>query len=58
MGPKFADPVSTVPIAPAHGFPKWEADESGTIFLDEQRFSGGSLAQPEPEHEFDQRVTW
>ena len=45
-------------IAPARGPPQWEEDDSGTIFLDEERFSGDPLAQAEPEYEFDQRVTW
>jgi hypothetical protein len=46
------------PIAPARGPPSWEEEGCGAIFLDEERFPGDPLAQPEPEYEFDQRVTW
>ena len=45
-------------IAPARGPPQWEEDDSETVFLDEERFTGDPLAQPEPEYEFDQRVSW
>jgi hypothetical protein len=45
-------------IAPARGPPSWEEDDSEAIFLDEARFPGDPLAQPEPDYEFDQRMTW
>jgi hypothetical protein len=34
------------------------ADDSGTIVLDEERFPGDPLVQPEPVYDFDQRVSW
>jgi len=54
----IGEPARPPPIAPARGPPSWEQDDSGHIFLDEERFPGDSLAQPEPEYEFDQRLTW
>jgi hypothetical protein len=41
-------------IAPARGPPLWDEDDCEAIFLDEQRFTGDPLAQPEPEYELDQ----
>ena len=52
------EPATPPRIAPARGPPPWEEDDSGITSLDEERFSGDPLAQPEPEYEFDQRVTW
>jgi hypothetical protein len=52
------EPATPPRIAPARGPPLWEEDDSGITSLDEERFSGDPLAQPEPEYEFDQRVTW
>jgi len=45
-------------IAPARGPPLWDEDDSKAIFLDEERFTGDPLAQPEPEDEFDQCLSW
>jgi len=45
-------------ITPARGPPLWEEEDSGSIFLDEQRWTGDPLAQPQPEYEFDQRISW
>jgi hypothetical protein len=54
----IGEPSMPPRIAPARGPPQWEEDDSGTIFLDEERFTGDPFAQPEPEYEFDQRVSW
>jgi hypothetical protein len=52
------EPATPPPIAPARGPPSWEEDDSGALFLNEERCTGDLLAQPEPEYEFDQRVNW
>jgi hypothetical protein len=54
----IGEPAQPPRIAPARGPPPWEEDDSGAIFLDEERLTGDPLAQPEPEYEFDQRVSW
>jgi hypothetical protein len=54
----IGEPSTPPTIAPARGPPQWEEDDPGTIFLDEQRFCCDPLAQPEPDYEFDQRLTW
>ena len=54
----IGEPCTPPRIAPARGPPLWEEDEAGAIILDDERFAGYPLAQPEPEYEFDQRVTW
>lgn len=54
----IGEPATPPPIAPARGPPSLEEDDSGAIFLDAERFSGDPLAQPEPDYEFDQRLTW
>ncbi|MEA3278159.1 MAG: transposase [Pseudomonadota bacterium] len=54
----IGEPSMPPRIALARGPPLREEDDSGTIFLDEERFSGDPLAQPEPEYEFDQRISW
>ena len=54
----IGEPSTPPRIAPARGPPQWEEDDSGANFLDEERFTGDPLAQPEPEYEFDQRVSW
>ena len=54
----IGEPPTPPRIAPARGPPLWEQDDSVAVFLDEERFAGGPLAQPQPEYEFDQRVTW
>jgi hypothetical protein len=54
----IGEPAMPPRSAPARGPPSWEQDDSGNIFLDEERFAGDSLAQPEPDYEFDQRSTW
>jgi hypothetical protein len=54
----IGEPATPPRIAPARGPPSWEQDDSGTIVLDEERFQGDPLAQPEPDYEFDQRMTW
>ena len=53
----IAEPAMPPRIAPARGPPPWEEDSRG-IFLDDERVPGDPLAQPEPDDEFDQRVTW
>ena len=54
----IGEPTTPPRTAPARGPPSWEEADSGTIILDEQRFAGDPLAQPEREYEFDQRVNW
>lgn len=54
----IGEPCTPPRIAPARGPPEWAADNSRTGVLDEEGFSRDPLAQPEPEYEFDQRVTW
>ena len=54
----IGEPAMPPRIAPVRGPPSWEQDDSGHIFLDQDRFPGDPLAQPEPDYEFDQRVTW
>lgn len=52
------EPTAPPGITPARGPPLWEEEDSGTLFLDEDCFTGGPLAQPEPQCQFDQRVNW
>ena len=54
----IGEPAQPPRIASARGPPPWDEDDSGAIFLEEERFAGDPLAQPEPEYEFDQRVSW
>jgi hypothetical protein len=54
----IGEPAQPPRIAPARGPPQWEGDDSGAVFLDEDRFAGGPLAQPEPDFELDQRISW
>jgi hypothetical protein len=54
----IGEPALPPPIAPARGPPSWEEADSGNIILDEERFAGDPLAQPEPDYEFDQRLSW
>jgi len=54
----IGEPATPPRIAPARGPPSWEEDDSGTIVLDEERFPGDPLVQPEPVYAFDQRVSW
>jgi hypothetical protein len=43
---------------PPQGGSHREVHDTGHVVLDEKRFTGDPLAQPEPEYEFDQRVSW
>jgi hypothetical protein len=52
----IGEPSTPPVIAPARGPPEWEFDEF--VGQDQEAFIGDSLAQPEPEYEFDQRVDW
>ena len=52
----IGEPVTPPRIASARGPPQW--DNSGAVFLDEERFAGDPLAQPEPDFEYDQRISW
>jgi hypothetical protein len=52
----IGEPATPPRIASARGPPQW--DDSGAVFLDEERFAGDPLAQPEPDFEFDQRISW
>jgi hypothetical protein len=54
----FGEPTTPPRTAPARGPPPWEEEDCGAVSVDEERFPGDPLAQPEPNYEFDQRVTW
>ena len=55
---QIGEPATPAPIAPVRGPPPWEDEQSGVVFLDEERFRGDPVAQPEPEYDFDQRLSW
>ena len=52
----IGEPATPPRIASARGPPEWY-DDSGEAFFAEDENIGDPLAQPEPEYEFDQRVT-
>jgi len=54
----IGEPAQPPRIAPARGPPQWEQTDRGTVFLDEERIAGDSLAQPEPDFQSDQRISW
>jgi hypothetical protein len=54
----IAEPSTAPKIAPARGPPSWQEEDCATIFLEEERFAGDPLAQPQAHYEFDQRITW
>lgn len=43
----IGEPATPPRIAPARGPPEWEEDDSGAVFLNEERFRGDPLVQPE-----------
>ena len=47
----LGEPTAPPRIAPARGPPLWDLPDAGPGTFDPQ-------AQPAPEYEFDQRVTW
>jgi hypothetical protein len=54
----IGEPSTAPKIAPARGPPSWQQENCATIFLDEERFAGDPLAQPQADYEFDPRITW
>jgi hypothetical protein len=54
----IGEPAIPPRIAPARGPPQWEENDCGIVFLDEERIAGDSLAQPEPDFQYDQRISW
>jgi hypothetical protein len=54
----IGEPALPPRIAPAREPPPWEEEDPGTIFLDDERFTGDPFAQSEPEYDFDQRLSW
>jgi hypothetical protein len=54
----IGEPATAPRIAPARGPPEWYADSAQAAIDAEACPAGDSLAQPEPEYEFDQRVSW
>jgi hypothetical protein len=54
----IGEPATPPRIALARGPPLGEEEDSGSVFLDEERFTGDPIAHPEPEYEFDQRLNW
>ena len=54
----IGEPAQPPRIAPARGPPRWEEEDSGAICLDEERFAGAPVAEPERDFEFDQRISW
>ena len=54
----IGEPATPPRIAPARGPPSWEEDDSRAIFLDQVKSPRDPLAHPDPDFEFDQRVSW
>jgi len=54
----IGEPATPPRIASARGPPEWYADSAEAAIDAEACPPGDSLAQPEPEYEFDQRVSW
>ena len=54
----IGEPCTPPRIAPARAPLEWQADNSGTVVPREETFSHDALAQPEPDYDFDQRVTY
>jgi len=54
----LGEPVDPPRIAPARGPPLWEAAGQGGEEMWSHSVPGDPLAQPMPEYEFDQRVSW
>lgn len=55
----IGEPATPPRIAPAREPPEWY-EESGDVpaWDDDVPMQGDPLAQPEPEYEYDQRVSW
>jgi len=53
----IGEPATPPRMAPARGPPSWEVDDSGGVFLDEERFTGDPFVQQDTAYEFDQRVS-
>jgi len=54
----ITEPATPPRIASARGPPEWCQDSVEDAIDAEERLSGDPLAQPEPEYEYDQRVSW
>ncbi|GAB6044063.1 hypothetical protein JCM17961_47470 [Endothiovibrio diazotrophicus] len=56
----IGEPWTPPRIAPARGPPEWYEDSEASAIWgeDEEAGKGDPLAQPAPEYEFDQRVSW
>jgi hypothetical protein len=54
----IGEPAPPPRIASARGPPEWYQDSVEDAIDAEERLSGDPLAQPEPEYEYDQRVSW
>jgi hypothetical protein len=54
----LGEPATPPWIASASGPPEGYEDAAGEVLDAEECLSGDPLAQPEPESEYDQRVSW
>jgi len=54
----IGEPATPPRIASARGPPEWYDDSVEDSIDAEECLSGDPLAQPEPEYEYDQRVSW
>jgi hypothetical protein len=54
----IGEPANPPRIASARGPPEWYENSTETHLDAEECLPGDPLAQPEPEYEYDQRVTW
>lgn len=54
----IGEPATPPPISPARGPPEWYEDSGATAVGVEDETRDDSLAQPEPEYELDQRLSW
>lgn len=54
----IGEPVTAPRIASARGPPEWYEDSAEDAIDPETYLPGDPLAQPEPEYEYDQRVSW
>jgi len=52
------EPATPPRIASARGPPQWYEDSGKGFINAENDLQGDPLAQPEPEYEYDQRVSW
>jgi len=54
----IGEPTTPPRIASARGPPEWYEDSTEDAIDAEEYPAGDPLAQPEPEYEYDQRMSW